>query len=73
MLNVLEKNKIENHFLGIFGSYSWSGGGVKEIQEFADKSKFETVGSVEVKSKIEEEDYKKLDELAKAMAEKVLG
>lgn len=73
MLNILEKNKIENHFLGIFGSYSWSGGGVKEIQEFADKSKFEDVGSVEVKSRITEEDYKKLDELAKAMAEKVLG
>lgn len=73
LMNILEMNKIENHYLGIFGSFSWSGGGVKEIKEFSDKTKFDLVDEVEVKSRIKDEDYIKLEELAKNMAEKVLG
>lgn len=73
LMNILEMNKIENHYLGIFGSFSWSGGGVKEIREFSEKTKFDLVDEVEVKSRITDEDYINLEELAKNMAEKVLG
>lgn len=73
LLNILDLNKIEKHYLGIFGTFSWSGGGVKDINEFASKSKFDLVSKVEIKSNIKEEDYKKLSDLAAAMAKKVLG
>lgn len=73
LMNILDMNKIENHYLGIFGSFSWSGGSVKEIREFSEKTKFDLVDEVEVKSRITDEDYIKLEELAKNMAEKVLG
>lgn len=73
LINIIEMNKIENHYLGIYGTYSWSGGGVKEIREFGENSKFEVVSEVEIKSRVNEEDYQDLAKLAKDMAEKVLS
>ena len=32
-LNILYTNKLKNHVLGIFGTYGWSGGGVKTLSE----------------------------------------
>lgn len=73
LLNILQMNKIEKHVLGIYGSFSWSGGAVKEIKEFAENSKFESLPEIEIKSSISEEDLEGLDKLAKEMAEKVLS
>ena len=30
---ILYTNKLKNHVLGIFGTYGWSGGGVKTLSE----------------------------------------
>lgn len=38
-VNHLDKNKLKNHVLGIFGNYSWSGGGLKGLKAFAEKQK----------------------------------
>lgn len=37
LINTLENDRIKNRVIGIFGSYSWSGGAVKVLTEFAHK------------------------------------
>jgi flavorubredoxin len=68
----LEHTGIKNHVMGIFGTYGWSGGGVSTLEKYAEKMKMTLVGeSVEAKLSAKKEDLKKLDELAKKMAEAV--
>lgn len=63
---------VKNRLLALFGNYSWNGGGVSNLEKFAEKSGMELVGqSVEVKSSPKEEDLEKLRELGKLMAEKL--
>lgn len=70
--SILEMNKIENHILGIFGSYSWSGAAVKSLKAFAEKTKFEVLDeSVEVKCSVKDKDAEALKALAREMAEKI--
>jgi flavorubredoxin len=62
---------LANRMLGIFGNYSWSGGGVKSLEAFACESGFEVIGSsIEVKSVAEQTDDEKLLALAKNMVER---
>ncbi len=42
----LEEMGIKNHALGIFGGYSWSGGAVKRLREFAEKGPWKFVEPV---------------------------
>ncbi len=63
---------VKNRLLALFGSYSWNGGGVSNLQKFAEKSGMELVGqSIEVKSTPKEEDLEKLRELGKLIAKKL--
>lgn len=74
LLTLLEENRMKNHTIGLFGNYSWSGGAMKELQAFADSTKFEQVGpAVDIKSSPSKEDVKKLKEMAKNMAENLRG
>jgi flavorubredoxin len=41
-----DKGVAQNRRLGIFGSYGWSGGAVKEIQDFASQGKWTVVEPV---------------------------
>lgn len=73
LLNLLKHNKIKNHALGIFGSYGWSGGAVKDLKAFAEGSAFDlTETIVEARGTMHEEDLEGLRKMAKEMAEKVL-
>ena len=66
--------KVKNKFLGIFGSYSWNGGGVKNLMEFAEESGLELVSEpAEIYGKPAENKYEKCDILAQKMAEKILS
>jgi len=68
----MEQIGLKNRTLGIFGSYSWSGGGVKAIQQFADKIKWDVVAeAVEAKCTPTEEDLQKCRIIAKEMAAKI--
>ena len=60
---------------GIFGGMSWSGGGVKTLAKYAEEGKWNLVAeSVEVKgAPIREEDWDRLYNLGKAVAEAVKG
>ena len=74
LISALDNRKLSDRYLGIFGSYSWSGGGVKGINSFADNNKFELVEPViEAKHSPDDDKYKKCDELGKNMAEKILN
>jgi flavorubredoxin len=63
----------KNHYLGLFGSYSWTGGGVKTLNKFAEKISWEMVGEpVDIKGIPGEEAFTAAENLANAMAEKLL-
>lgn len=63
---------MKNRYLGYFGSFCWSGAAVRQIGEFATKSKFEIVGEpVEMKQAIREVTDKQCIDLGRAMAERL--
>ncbi|PNR93382.1 FprA family A-type flavoprotein [Petrotoga sp. 9PWA.NaAc.5.4] len=68
----LAHNNIKNHVLGIFGTYGWSGGGVSTLVKYNEQMKWPLVYQpVEARLSAKIEDFKKLDELAKAMAKEI--
>jgi len=74
LLTKIEHMGIKNHLLGIFGSFGWSGGGVKNLQKFADTIKWELVSApVEEKGTLKSEKFEQCIALANAMADKLLG
>lgn len=63
---------LKNKYLGLFGSYSWNGGGVKNLMCFAQEIGLELVAEpAEIYGKPSEEKYQQCDVLAQKMAEKV--
>ncbi len=70
LLHILEMNKLQNKVMGIFGSYGWSGGSVKDISEFASAGSFQVAETVvESKGTMKAKDVEELRKLAKEMAE----
>jgi flavorubredoxin len=68
----IEHKGIKDHFLGVFGSYSWNGGGVKNLEKFAEQIKWEVVNpSVEEKGALKQDKYNEAQALADAMADKL--
>lgn len=64
--------KLKKRYVGIFGSYSWNGGGVKSLKEFIEETDLEVVSEpVDIFGKPNLEKLTKCDELAKAMAIKL--
>lgn len=73
LVREIEHKGIKDHYLGLFGSYSWNGGGVKNLEKFAEAVKWEIVDSpVEEKGALKEEKYAALVALANAMAGKLV-
>ena len=74
LLSTIEHMAPKNHYLGIFGNYSWNGGGVKNLKIFAEKIKWETVGEpIEEKGALKASSKVELENLADAMADKLLA
>jgi flavorubredoxin len=49
---------VKNHYVSIFGSYTWAGASVKKLKEFATNIGWEQVGeAVEEKHALKEEKY----------------
>jgi flavorubredoxin len=70
LVNKLENSQLKNRFLGIFGTASWSGGGVSSLNKFAEKMKWQQVGeSVEAVSSPKEADFEKCLRMADEMAD----
>ena len=70
----LEQLQVKDRILGIFGSATWSGGGVKNLVRFAEAIGWETVAHPhEAKYKAHEDDYKACMKIAEGMALRVLS
>jgi len=69
LVSKLENYQLKGRYLGIFGTASWSGGGVSSLNKFAEKIKWQQVGeSVEAKSSPKEQDFEKCITMADEMA-----
>lgn len=74
LLSTIEHMGIKDHYLGIFGTYLWSGGGVNHLEQFAENIKWEMVYEpVEEKGSLKADKFKMCIELADSMADKLLG
>ncbi len=72
LLNVIKMNRLQNHILGMFGSYSWSGGALKALQEFGETCEYDVIETtVEAKGAAKPEDLEKCRQIAKEMAAKL--
>lgn len=73
LLTTVEHMAPKNHLLGIFGNYSWNGGGVKNLKTFAEKIKWDMVYEpIEEKGNMKIQTQEELIKLADAMADKLL-
>jgi flavorubredoxin len=43
LIHILENDRLQNHLLGFFGSYSWSGGALTALKSFGEKSGLKVV------------------------------
>lgn len=74
VIHKIENSQLKNRYLGIFGTASWSGGGVSNLDKFADRIKWEKVGkSVEAKSSPTIEEFELCEKIASEMAEKLIA
>lgn len=70
LLYKLAEIKVDNHKVGFFTDFSWSGGAEKNFQTFVDDTKADVISDmVQVKGTPNEQDISALNELAKKMAE----
>lgn len=73
LLHKIENSQLKNRYLGIFGTASWSGGGVSTLNKFSEAMKWQQVGtSVEAKSSPKEEEFKGCEKIAWEMAERLI-
>jgi flavorubredoxin len=73
LMSDLEHYGLRERYLGVFGSASWGGGGVRAINKFAEEIKWDLVGEqVEARCAPSVSDVERCREIAKAMAAKLL-
>lgn len=73
LMDIVASNKLKNHTLCVFGTYGWSGGGVKNLVKLPELGgKYDFIDyTVEARFAAKKEDYENLKKLAGMMAEKV--
>ncbi len=72
LLTTIEHMGVKNHYLGIFGNFSWNGGGVKNLITFAENIKWELVAEpIEEKGSMKPVTFDRLVQLANAMADRL--
>jgi flavorubredoxin len=74
LLSTIGHMGVKDHYLGVFGNFSWNGGGVKNLMKFAENIKWDLVyDPVEEKGALKKDKYRQCIELANAMADKLLA
>jgi flavorubredoxin len=72
LVSFIKASKVKNHVMGIFGTYSWSGGAVKELKEFGETSKTKIIEPiVEAKHAAKDEELKQIDTLAQNISKEL--
>jgi flavorubredoxin len=73
LVRLLEEKKLGKRVVGVFGSYGWSGGGVKGLRQFVENTKQELVEPVvEARFSATTEQLNLCEQLGQNMAEAVL-
>ena len=72
LLSKIAARDMKNRVMGYFGSYTWASAAVKKLTEYAEKLKFEVVGTpIEMKQSMKPDNYEEAKALAKAMANRL--
>ena len=71
-LRLLERKRLKNRVVGLFGSYGWKGGAVRKLAEKIGELGWELVGTVEFPGAPTPSDLEKLRELGRRVAETVI-
>jgi len=71
-LRLLERKRLKNRVVGLFGSYGWKGGAVRKLAEKIGELGWELVGTVEFPGAPTPSDLEKLQELGRRVAEAVI-
>ena len=68
----LEHIGLKNRYLGVFGSYSWNGGGAKALFKFKENMNWDLVADpIDTKGIPGNESFERCETIAKSMAEKL--
>ncbi len=70
-LRLLERKRLKNRVVGLFGSYGWKGGAVEKLAKKVGELGWELVGTVEFLGAPSPSDLEKLQELGRKVAEGV--
>ncbi|MDO5725723.1 MAG: FprA family A-type flavoprotein [Tissierellia bacterium] len=74
LVETLKKQKMKNHTIAVFGSYSWGGGSLKALQEFAKGSGYDYIETtVDTKSAPTNEDLDGLKKIGNDMADAIIA
>jgi flavorubredoxin len=74
LVRLLQEKKLKNRLVGLFGSYGWSGGGVKGLREFVETSKLELVEPVvEARFESTDNELEQCRQLGRNVAKAVQG
>ncbi|MDO5028242.1 MAG: FprA family A-type flavoprotein [Bacillota bacterium] len=74
LVTTLGNQKMKNHTIGVFGSYSWGGGALRKLQAFAENSCYDKVeNTVEAKGTPSMEDFEKCAALGNEMADMLIA
>ncbi len=70
LLSVLDNYHVQNHLLGLFGSYSWGGGALSALKKFAEKGAWKVIEpAIEAQCAPSKEVLKQCRELGRAFAQ----
>ena len=73
LINKLESYGIKNRHLALFGSSSWSGGGLKTLEKWAENMQLQTIGpKPEARNSPKANDFEQCREIGRLMAEAIL-
>ncbi|MEA2069763.1 MAG: FprA family A-type flavoprotein [Asgard group archaeon] len=65
LLSFIKASRLKNHSMGIFGTYSWSGGAVKALKEFGESGIVDLIEPViEAKHAPKDDSYSQIEQLA---------
>ena len=72
-LTEVSHQRMKNNYWGIFGSYSWSGGALKNLKKYMEEGKYDVLDTqLEIQGAATDEEIKKLIEFGEEMAAKIL-
>ncbi|MBI5639420.1 MAG: FprA family A-type flavoprotein [Nitrospirae bacterium] len=72
LLRLIENKGLKDRLIGLFGSYGWSGGAMKELTDFVGRMKWQLIEpAIEVKGSPTEEDLRKCRLLGSNMAQRL--